>query len=694
MKKIYSLLLLTGLILLGAQTVKADKTVYFVNANNWSSVYCHYWQDGVGGGTTWPGLTMTNTGLTKGDKAIYSITFADVIDRCIFHNNEGTQTGDLTVSAGDNGKMRLSKDADAWVDLDFNPYVVVGNSAELFGATWAGTKEENKMTYDPSDGLLKISYSNVLLSFLPEYKFVYNGTSWIPDGANIQLSGYAGRGTYNVSFTLNPLNNEYTGAATLLLAVSSDYTRALINNTVLLTATSHFSDGEISYEFYYSKDEAAYESCGPATTTNTYSFTPTEGGNYTFKVVATGSTKSVEAIFEEIQVADAWTIAGDSVLTGYKWDVTATANNMSMTADDGILTLVQNKRFITAGTHKYKVFENYVDNAAQYPASGDNNYKFNDAGYYNLVYTFDWKNWSLELEATFVAPKVELGGEFNGWHAQEMTTTNGENYTLTLPALTAGEYMFRVRRNEATSWNGTEGDGRMLRTNCKNWELPATGNGDFYNCGLIADLDGEYVFNYVFSTNRLTITYPMTFSRTVANTNYGTLCLPCDASLTGATAYTINELHIGSGYVTLTEVGTSLEAGHAYIIKPEAAGTITAELEGDTVAAPIVDNYICGVWGAKQQLSADGTTFVLYDNKLCKLEGEGKADVTSTKAYLQIPVGGQGAPAVLRIVEGENNATAMENLDAAENTTKFIRNGVLYIIRNGVTYDAMGKQVK
>ena len=67
--------------------------------------------------------------------------------------------------------------------------------------------------------------------------------------------------------------------------------------------------------------------------------------------------------------------------------------------------------------------------------------------------------------------------------------------------------------------------------------------------------------------------------------------------------------------------------------------------------------------------------------------------VRANRAYLIIP-GGTSAPSAIRIVDEENNATNIEELEASETAVKFIENGKLLIKKNGIVYDMTGRMVK
>ena len=62
-------------------------------------------------------------------------------------------------------------------------------------------------------------------------------------------------------------------------------------------------------------------------------------------------------------------------------------------------------------------------------------------------------------------------------------------------------------------------------------------------------------------------------------------------------------------------------------------------------------------------------------------------------AYLAVPTG-SGAPARYWITDEENNATSIDSIEAANETVKFIQDGKLFIKKNGVVYDALGRIVR
>ncbi len=78
----------------------ASQKIGFFNSDGWASVKAHYWKDGVGGGTEWPGDAMAAVGET----GVYTMDIDPAsYDRVVFNNGlsggDERKTGDLNISA-------------------------------------------------------------------------------------------------------------------------------------------------------------------------------------------------------------------------------------------------------------------------------------------------------------------------------------------------------------------------------------------------------------------------------------------------------------------------------------------------------------------------------------------------------------------------------------------------------------------
>jgi ribosomal protein S27E len=101
-------------------TIEMDSTtIYFVNTSDWANVTAYAWKNGGGEGNqnhAWPGIAMTDTGLTYNGHKIYSYKNTEGYTMIIFSNSGNSKTGDLTIPT----------DANCYIYNDSFNYVFVG----------------------------------------------------------------------------------------------------------------------------------------------------------------------------------------------------------------------------------------------------------------------------------------------------------------------------------------------------------------------------------------------------------------------------------------------------------------------------------------------------------------------------------------------------------------------------------------
>lgn len=322
--------------------------------------------------------------------------------------------------------------------------------------------------------------------------------------------------------------------------------------------------------------------------------------------------------------------------------------------------------------------------------TGDGKVQTGDLGWgEGLVYKYNvgWMNKSLASQKT-----IQLKGDFNSWGEDDVLVMNADelNCSITKENVPAGLYEMKLVVDGA--WKSNDLAGTMTRDNCTNWPFDHVSAG---NSKIKVDIAGNYTFTYNYAAKTLSVTYPTSFDRP-ASANYGSLCVPFDAELTNGRAFQITSR--SGNVVTITETD-DLVAGHSYLIKavdPAQGITVSKKAEGAVAGAPTNDDYHFGVLGASKTVTAADEAYVLMNNELRKVEGEGEVTVASTKAYFKLPVdqSNPGAPALLRIAEAEENATAIETIEAGETAVKFMENGQLRIKKNGVVYDVVGRVVR
>lgn len=200
--------------------------------------------------------------------------------------------------------------------------------------------------------------------------------------------------------------------------------------------------------------------------------------------------------------------------------------------------------------------------------------------------------------------------------------------------------------------------------------------------------------------------------------SWNTLCLPFDIADFSGTPLedaTVKELDTEAGsyahqtgldgstlYLNFKDA-TSITAGKPYIVKwasgsnivePTFSGVTISSTTPSTVSSDDGKVSFIGTYNPVALAKDDETNlFVGEDNKL-HWPNVANYKINTCRAYFHINESGASAPE--RIVlnyNGENNATDLENIgeDAVE---KFIRDGQIYIRRNGITYNALGTIIR
>jgi hypothetical protein len=207
----------------------------------------------------------------------------------------------------------------------------------------------------------------------------------------------------------------------------------------------------------------------------------------------------------------------------------------------------------------------------------------------------------------------------------------------------------------------------------------------------------------------------VTINRTFPNTTeWYTLCLPFDLSDEQLTDV------FGAGYALAELVGSEdrgslihlnfdyspeFKAGKAYLITPGEGVTTAPTFNG--VVIKNVDPSVTPQKTEAEHMHFQGTfnyitlnqanqRFVGPENYLYTPDTEIGTHMKAFRCYFTIPANAQnnvmGKRA--RIVFGPQTATDIENVSEQAAPAKFMMDGVLYIIRDGKTYNAQGMLVK
>ena len=196
------------------------------------------------------------------------------------------------------------------------------------------------------------------------------------------------------------------------------------------------------------------------------------------------------------------------------------------------------------------------------------------------------------------------------------------------------------------------------------------------------------------------------YTRIVTNGNYGTICLPYGSSnYSGADFYEIAYAEIKNGdatglYLDQIEEGAALVAGKPYIFKAT-ADILIVTYEGAIVDAPVAGD--AGLTGTLVDVPANDVlvgNYIIAQNMFWDASAENY--LNANHAYINKTILLQTEPKSLvpgrrRVIMGEtsgNVATDVENSQLPMiNSQKFIENGQLIIIRDGVKYNAHGQKL-
>ena len=192
---------------------------------------------------------------------------------------------------------------------------------------------------------------------------------------------------------------------------------------------------------------------------------------------------------------------------------------------------------------------------------------------------------------------------------------------------------------------------------------------------------------------------------------FNTLCLPFDASLTdgplaGAKAYTFSSSSETEGGDILLHFSkaTEIEAGVPYLIEPQTniqgpidfTNVTISTAEGSSTGSSTDNDIKFNGILAPKWLEANNKNilFLVSDNKLAWANAN--ANMNGMRAYFSLPDGAYNKLNTrARIVVSENTTTDIQQTTTTStNAQKLIRNGMLYILKDGQLYTVFGTKVK
>ena len=195
--------------------------------------------------------------------------------------------------------------------------------------------------------------------------------------------------------------------------------------------------------------------------------------------------------------------------------------------------------------------------------------------------------------------------------------------------------------------------------------------------------------------NTISVTYGSTVPVSIGSTEWATFV--SDVSLnfsgTGVNAYII--IGNSGSAITKSEALETVPANTPLLLNategnyniPVVASSST-DVSGNLLKAGTGEEVTAEGGKTKYVLAAVGEPAVATFLKITTTS----ATVHVGKAYLEFS-GAVPAPS-LRIVEEDQNATGIDNIEASDKAVKFIENGRILIKKNGIVYDALGRIIR
>lgn len=166
------------------------------------------------------------------------------------------------------------------------------------------------------------------------------------------------------------------------------------------------TEGDWSVSYGYSSVDASASTPGYEGSDNVKFTVASEAGiSVTFDGMYIVLTSTVP--FGSVTVSS-WTIAGDEILMGSKWDPADTNNDMTLIAGAYML---EKKAYLTEGGYDYKACANHAWGIKEIPASGNQTLQIDADGDYTVTFSMDAKGTTLGAFAELDTAAEEVAAD-------------------------------------------------------------------------------------------------------------------------------------------------------------------------------------------------------------------------------------------------------------------------------------------
>ena len=266
-------------------------------------------------------------------------------------------------------------------------------------------------------------------------------------------------------------------------------------------------------------------------------------------------------------------------------------------------------------------------------------------------------------------------------------------FNTTVPGTVTVEYANTGNNDPRTiKVNNTKGSKSSSANNSYQSETVAVAAGMVTIAGVQVSDDAAKMLRI-----RKIIFTPTEAISTVSGQTFGTYVTAHDLDFSSVSssisAYKITGVENG---VIQTEALTQVPSGAPILIETASAGA--------TVNVPFAASTPGAITENKLKVGADGIVSD-GDNYRYVLAAQGgvtgfykltsATDVPANRAYLELTeLEAAAAPSMIRIIDEENSATNVENIESEDKAVKFIENGRILIKKNGIVYDALGRVIR
>ena len=471
----------------------------------------------------------------------------------------------------------------------------------------------------------------------------------------------------------------------------------------------------------------AYNAVGRGTAKITYTITPEDDENYVEVYADRNVTVTTPVVITasdvEMTYGDVPTAIGATTSAGYTGTVSYTSENTNVATVDGSgnVTAVaagatkirisagnNPANFYTASTKEINVTVNQIAGGSTAKPSTDViSLDFTDNSEWGFP-TADYDASETEKSYSDGVYTIKLyGPSSKGYKFAGSYLIMGQSGAyLTLPA-----FSYPVTKIEVVGRSDASGSVKQNifvgETAVSTETTSAKGtntyeiNSSYQAAGTIYTLKVTNAYNTQITAINVTIDKgEATVSVDLNADGYATFCSEYPLDFTNASGYTaweVSSANTSTGVVTFSQVTGKIKGGEGILLKGTANAKVTiASANSSTI---LDDNMLVGCLAPTYLVGNDKMYVMVYNTTNSETEFQKLATGTNitfpaNKAYLDLDLAPASAPERFRIAFEENNATNINSIEAVDEVVKFIQDGQLFIKRNGVVYDAMGRVIR